>query len=126
MSVRVVARIRPLLKAEAEKDQILSIHEGSNGKAQIVKIPNPKIQSEEYSFNFAAAYTASCNQQELFDAEGKQQDMAVNKDADALYQSRPQSSTSSKASTLPCSPTESQAVARHTRCGEANRWLIAA
>ncbi|KAK5937592.1 hypothetical protein PMZ80_010212 [Knufia obscura] len=69
MSVRVVARIRPLLKAEAEKDQILSIHEANNGKPQIVKIPNPKSQHEEYSFNFAAAYDATCTQQELFDTE---------------------------------------------------------
>jgi len=70
--VRVVARVRPLLKAEAEKDLILSIHEANNGKPQIVKIPNPKSHSEEYSFNFAAAYDASCSQQELFDAEGKE------------------------------------------------------
>ena len=71
MSVRVVARIRPLLKAEAEKDQILSIREGSDGRASIVKIPNPKIRSEEYSFQFAAAYSHDASQQELFDAEGK-------------------------------------------------------
>ena len=70
MSVRVVARVRPLLKAEAEKDQILSIHDGSNGKPQVVKIPNPKIQHEEYSFQFAAAYGQDATQQDLFDAEG--------------------------------------------------------
>ncbi|KAK5105433.1 hypothetical protein LTS08_001710 [Lithohypha guttulata] len=69
MSVRVVARIRPLLKAEAEKDQILSIYEGSDGKPQIVKIPNPKSQNEEYSFAFSAAYGADISQQGLFDAE---------------------------------------------------------
>jgi len=83
MSVRVVARIRPLLKAEADKDQILSIHEDNNGKPQIIKIPHPKSQHEEYSFNFSAAYNASCPQQELFDAEGKQQDVAVNNETNA-------------------------------------------
>lgn len=70
MSVRVVARIRPLLKSEIEKDQILSIHEGGNGKPQVIKVPNPKSQHEEYSFQFAAAYGPDATQQELFDAEG--------------------------------------------------------
>lgn len=71
MSVRVVARIRPLLKAEAEKDQILSIHDGSNNKPQIVKIPNPKNFSEEYSFAFASVFNQDASQQDLFDAEGE-------------------------------------------------------
>lgn len=66
MSVRVVARIRPLLKVEAEKDHILLIHED-----KIVKIPNPKSQHEEYSFQFAAAYNAEATQQDLFEAEGE-------------------------------------------------------
>lgn len=77
MSVRVVARIRPLLKAEAEKDQILSIHDGSDGKPQIVKIPNPKSQNEEYSFPFSAAYGADISQQGLFDAEGRNSKRAL-------------------------------------------------
>lgn len=68
--MRVVARVRPLLKAEAEKDQIVAIHNGSDNKAQIVKLPNPKNLSEEYSFQFAAAYGQDATQQELFDAEG--------------------------------------------------------
>lgn len=72
MSVRVVARIRPLLKAEAEKDQILSIHNGSNNKPQILKISNPKNFSEEYSFRFAGIFAQDATQQELFDAEGRQ------------------------------------------------------
>lgn len=71
MSVRVVARVRPLLTAEAEKDQILSLHNGSDNKAQIVKIPNPKNFSEEYSFVFASVFDQHASQQDLFDAEGK-------------------------------------------------------
>lgn len=66
MSVRVVARIRPLLVAEAEKDQILSVH-----NSQIVKIANPKNSSEEYSFAFASVFDQNASQQELFDAEGE-------------------------------------------------------
>lgn len=70
MSVKVVARIRPLLKTEVEKDQILSIHNSNDGRPCIVKLPNPKIQHEEYSFQFATAYNKDASQQELFEAEG--------------------------------------------------------
>ena len=66
MSVRVVARIRPRLKNENEKDEILSIHDGTT-----VKIPNPKSMSEFYSFQFASAYDQSSTQQDLFESEGK-------------------------------------------------------
>ena len=71
MSVRVVARIRPLLKAEIAKDQILTTHDGPDGKPAIVKIPNPKIPAEEYSFQFNSVYGQESTQQELYDAEGK-------------------------------------------------------
>ncbi|KAA8649759.1 hypothetical protein EYZ11_001685 [Aspergillus tanneri] len=89
MSVRVVARIRPLLKSERELDVIL--RSGSNqvvpGKVEkkssqenaklaalrdrdtMVRIPNPKNENEEYSFQFNAVYDADASQQELFDAE---------------------------------------------------------
>lgn len=71
MSVRVVARIRPLLNTEAEKDQILSIHDSGSNNAQAVKIPNPKNFSEEYSFQFNSVYGQESTQQELFEAEGE-------------------------------------------------------
>ncbi|KAL6239122.1 hypothetical protein BDW75DRAFT_167459 [Aspergillus navahoensis] len=89
MSVRVVARVRPLLKSERDVDVIL--HTGSKhtlpNKADressqatpklaalrdrdtIVRIPNPKNENEEYSFQFNAVYDANVSQQELFDAE---------------------------------------------------------
>ncbi|CEN59654.1 Putative Kinesin family protein [Aspergillus calidoustus] len=86
MSVRVVARVRPLLKAERDIDVIL--HTGSKqGKADrktsqetsklaalrdrdtLVRIPNPKNENEEYSFQFNAVYDAEASQQELFEAE---------------------------------------------------------
>lgn len=90
MSVRVVARVRPLLKSERELDIILrtdssnqtgpkSDHATSEDSAAlkklrdrntVVRIPNPKNEGEEYSFQFNAVYDADAPQQELFDAEG--------------------------------------------------------
>lgn len=87
MSVRVVARVRPLLKSERELDVILRTGSSnqacdktsSQGKGalaalrdrdNLVRIPNPKNEGEEYSFQFNAVYDAEASQQELFDAEG--------------------------------------------------------
>ncbi|KAL1956206.1 hypothetical protein VTO42DRAFT_7553 [Malbranchea cinnamomea] len=100
MSVRVVARIRPLLKFEREADIIVrtgsthfttsnsndnttpaQLEESTtqNRKRQkggsdlrrdnIVRIPNPKNEKEEYTFQFSAVYDANVGQQEIFDAE---------------------------------------------------------
>ncbi|KIY03187.1 uncharacterized protein Z520_01654 [Fonsecaea multimorphosa CBS 102226] len=69
MSVRVVARVRPLLKTEIERDQIVTSHNGPDGKPTIVKIPNPKNFAEEYSFQFNSVYEQHATQQEIFDAE---------------------------------------------------------
>ncbi|PWY88427.1 kinesin-domain-containing protein [Aspergillus heteromorphus CBS 117.55] len=87
MSVRVVGRVRPLLKSEREADVILrtdSSNQAVPGKSDkkekgalaalrdrdtVVRIPNPKNESEEYSFQFNAVYDAEASQQELFDAE---------------------------------------------------------
>ncbi|KAI1971868.1 hypothetical protein LOZ53_000934 [Ophidiomyces ophidiicola] len=98
MSVRVVARIRPLLKTEREIDIIVRpgafaastlppIPKDSNGNSiskkkkfhkkdgefcerqSIVRIPNPKNEGEQYSFQFNGVYDDSVGQQEFFDAE---------------------------------------------------------
>ncbi|KAL1852622.1 hypothetical protein Plec18170_005753 [Paecilomyces lecythidis] len=102
MSVRVVARVRPLLKSERELDVIVrtgpsptstaslsssdttakpaaakSKKDGRGNSAlaalrdrdTIVRIPNPKNEGEEFSFQFNAVYDATATQQELFDAE---------------------------------------------------------
>ncbi|KAJ9197871.1 hypothetical protein DTO166G4_3672 [Paecilomyces variotii] len=97
MSVRVVARVRPLLKSERELDVIVRTGPSPNSTASlpssdttaksgaakgkkdalaalrdrdtIVRIPNPKNEGEEFSFQFNAVYDASATQQELFDAE---------------------------------------------------------
>lgn len=87
MSVRVVARVRPLLKSERELDVILRTGSHPSAKDErktedkgslaalrdrdtIVRIPNPKNNNEEYSFQFNGVYDAEVSQQELFDAEG--------------------------------------------------------
>ncbi|KAF3763285.1 kinesin-domain-containing protein [Cryphonectria parasitica EP155] len=70
MSVRVVARIRPLLNEELERDVIVHADrkEGSQ-KANIVKIPNPKNEAEEFSFAFNGVYDQETTQEDLFTAE---------------------------------------------------------
>lgn len=70
MSVRVVARIRPLLKSELDKDSIIeSASLDGASRASLVRIPNPKNAAESYSFNFNAVYDQSASQQDLFDSE---------------------------------------------------------
>ncbi|KAI1325543.1 kinesin-II 95 kDa subunit [Xylariaceae sp. FL0255] len=70
MSVRVVARIRPLLEKELDKDTI--VHAASNDDGMtinVVKIPNPKNESEEFSFAFNSVYDQETSQEDLFTAE---------------------------------------------------------
>ncbi|KAK4195446.1 putative kinesin-like protein [Triangularia verruculosa] len=70
MSVRVVARIRPLLEKELDKDVIVSADRAQDGKPlSIVKIPNPKNESEEFSFAFNSVYDRATTQEELFTSE---------------------------------------------------------
>lgn len=71
MSVRVVARIRPLLETELDKDIIVRPDGGEAGKPHtIVKIPSPKNPAEEFSFAFNAVYDESTSQETLFTSEG--------------------------------------------------------
>ena len=73
MSVRVVARIRPLLKAELDKDTIVTAITTNNeslGLPTVVRIPNPKNENEDFSFHFNSVYDQSATQQDLFDNEG--------------------------------------------------------
>lgn len=71
MSVRVVARIRPLLDNELERDVIVHADAKDGAKkANVVKIPNPKNESEEFSFTFNSVYDQQTTQEELFSAEG--------------------------------------------------------
>lgn len=71
MSVRVVARIRPLLPKELDKDTIVSAGSTEEGRPPtLVKIPNPKNESEEFSFAFNSVYDQSATQETLFTSEG--------------------------------------------------------
>ena len=74
MSVRVVARIRPLLKSELEKDIILRADTSSGDSGSfptLVHIPNPKKESELYNFQFNRVYGSESTQQDVFESEGK-------------------------------------------------------
>lgn len=71
MSVRVVARIRPLLPHELDKDIIVRADGLEDGRPpNLVKIPNPKNEVEEFSFAFNSVYDQSTTQEELFTSEG--------------------------------------------------------
>lgn len=72
MSVRVVARIRPLLEGEAEKDVIVRADsKDGDKKPTVVRIPNPKNESEDFNFSFGGVYDQSATQEALFTAEGR-------------------------------------------------------
>lgn len=70
----VVARIRPLLDKELDKDTIVRAESGSDGKLNIVRIPNPKKEEEEFSFTFNGVYDMETTQEELFTNEGTTKD----------------------------------------------------
>ena len=71
MSVRVVARIRPLLEKELDKDIIVRADSVEPSKPNtIVKIPNPRKEAEEFSFAFNGVYDQTVTQEQLFTSEG--------------------------------------------------------
>lgn len=71
MSVRVVARIRPLLDQELDKDIIVRADTVEDGKPNtLVKIPNPKNFAEDFTFAFNSVYDQSTSQEILFTSEG--------------------------------------------------------
>ncbi|KAK0384363.1 hypothetical protein NLU13_8450 [Sarocladium strictum] len=70
MSVRVVARIRPLLDKEHDKDVIVRPDSVEPGRPNtIVKIPNPRNEAEEFSFAFNGVYDQDTSQETLFTSE---------------------------------------------------------
>ncbi|KAI7091016.1 kinesin-domain-containing protein [Hortaea werneckii] len=72
MSVRVVARVRPLLKQEVEKDMIVEAARAPTEKTDnksIVRIPNPKNESEAFSFQFNSVYDQQATQAHIFENE---------------------------------------------------------
>ncbi|KAH6653304.1 P-loop containing nucleoside triphosphate hydrolase protein [Truncatella angustata] len=72
MSVRVVARIRPLLPHELDKPKDIIVHAAStdDGKPNtLVRIPSPKNEAEEFTFAFNSVYDQPTTQEDLFTAE---------------------------------------------------------
>lgn len=133
MSVRVVARIRPLLKSELDKDVIVEVCPSSTtADATCVRIPNPRNEAENFSFDFGNVYSDQATQQQIFDDEGAFETLNGIENVDMMLtcidvlQLRQRSSTSSKASMSRSSLTESLERARHTRCAGARAWLSAA
>jgi hypothetical protein len=74
MSVRVVARIRPLLKAELDRDIIVqgtsSSDNDSNEEINTIRIPNPRNEGEDFSFQFNSVYDMQATQEDIFQNEG--------------------------------------------------------
>jgi hypothetical protein len=62
-SVRIVARIRPVLGTEIEEDAVVSV----DGNA--VVMPNPKNEKETFTFPFHVVYGMESDQATIF-AEG--------------------------------------------------------
>lgn len=63
-SVRIIARLRPLLHDEVEKDIVVRV----DGTA--ISMPNPKNENENFTFPFNAVHNMESNQTQLF-AEGE-------------------------------------------------------
>lgn len=123
MSVRVVARIRPLLKLELDKDSIVTAAPAGNetvGSPTVVRIPNPKNEAEHFSFQFNSVYDQEATQQDIYDHEGGPSHGAEEGIRTDIKQLRRPSSISSMASTLPFSHTASRAQARRIPCAVGN------
>lgn len=124
MSVRVVARVRPLLPKELDKDVIVRVDSTEDGRPpNVVKIPSPKNEAEEFSFAFNGVYDQATSQEELFNAEGTRIPtllLPIPSSTNPPYCQSPLTSRrSSRASTSPSSRTASPAPARHTPCAAA-------
>lgn len=73
MAIRVVARIRPQQANESEKDVIVSaasVEDGSPSQPTLVRIPSPKNENENFTFQFSGVYDGLATQQSIFDNEG--------------------------------------------------------
>lgn len=69
-----MARVRPLLKEEIERDVIVEAASSGGAAADqksVIRIPNPKNESEAYSFQFNSVYDQEATQAQIFDNEGE-------------------------------------------------------
>lgn len=74
MSVKVIARVRPLLNAELDKDVVVQPEKSSDAKTSkqpnnIIRIPNPKNDAESFTFRFNSVYDRDATQQDIFENE---------------------------------------------------------
>nr|POE93466.1 kinesin-like protein kif22 [Quercus suber] len=72
MSVRVVARLRPLLETEHQRDVIVETANAPGAPSDektIIRMPNPKNEFEAYTFQFNSVYDQDATQSDLFDKE---------------------------------------------------------
>jgi hypothetical protein len=127
MSVRVVARIRPLLKQELDKDTIVTAEtlEGDSAPT-VVRLPSPKNDAESFSFQFSSVYEQEATQQQLFDAESANPSPRAVCIALMYAQFRQRSNIFSMASIYRSSHTAAPVPERHIQCEEGSRWLIVA
>lgn len=89
MAIRVVARIRPRQAGEAGQDIIVTTapatatstassneggerttSSGAPATTTLVKIPSPKNENEDFTFQFSSVYDQFASQQVIFDQEG--------------------------------------------------------
>ena len=68
MSIKVVARVRPLLNTEIDRDIIVQTQ--TTEEHPVVRIPNPKNSAESFSFKFNSVYDQEATQQNIFENEG--------------------------------------------------------
>lgn len=66
--VRIVARIRPILSGENERDVVVTV--SSEGDKKVVTMPNPKNENEIFSFPFNTVYGDEADQAQIF-SEGE-------------------------------------------------------
>lgn len=94
MTIRVVARIRPVHQTELEKDIIVKVG-GIDGEAlTLVKVPNPKNEHEDFTFQFSSVYTEAAEQQTIFNNEGASMGWISERLGTNMLQLHPQSSIS--------------------------------
>lgn len=104
--------------SELDKDVIVRGETSQDGKPlNIVRIPNPKNEAEEFSFTFNGVYDMGTTQEELFTNEGKDLENITLHSTDCK-QLRRISSLCFKGSTLRFLLMELREPAKHIQCEE--------
>ncbi|KAK4694901.1 hypothetical protein P7C71_g2756, partial [Lecanoromycetidae sp. Uapishka_2] len=79
MAIRVVARIRPRQSHELGKDVIVSTanYQSDSLQPTLVKVPNPRNEAEDFTFQFSSVYDDTATQQQIFDNEASSRSHAI-------------------------------------------------